>query len=306
MKNFIKSILLFILLVLISSCESDQSGQQNSIQPNNSGILVSITEELQPNNYIAITNFSNGKITDVQYNDGSYDSYGYENDLIKTITKYDIDDVLEVTIAYEYDNLGRMTLMTFDSTEAYSGGSQYTTSEFLYNTDDIITIYKSYDNSDALISEYQYKYTLSNDLIVKFNPISQFNSLFTTVEYGNENPISLTSMLSDGIIEFTELNYSNNLAADAYSINKYLFGNEWKNNGVLSQTPESLSVESLRGFSNNYLVGYTSNLPNNGVSISNDVTYQFDSENRLQKQTRTKVVNPNNQTFVDTYTYQYE
>jgi hypothetical protein len=123
-----KIILVFSLVVLLSSCSSDSSDS-------NSNQLIKEIRATTGTSSLVFKYFYDGnKITSVQIGNNLVNQYEYEGDLIVSLFRYDYSN-LSIEVHYEYDSQNRLIKET--ATEYQEGASDLRT--YTYNADNTIT-----------------------------------------------------------------------------------------------------------------------------------------------------------------------
>lgn len=290
--------------LIILSCSSEVKVDN----PDTTQSLISITKDyyIGNNDNIYLSeklNFNNNKLINIQYSDGSYDEIDYEGNLISKISEFDINDNLEWTTTFTYDIFNRLivkkvvpsasnpvTNVSRQKDIAYNGNIINTTlswsdnglqkNTISINAENLMTEDILYDPNDAVVSSY----------------------IFI---YNNENLSKLINKDQDGdtFFEIT-YNYLNKIASDSYCYNKYMFGNEWKNNSSLNKQGGLGHVDSFE-ISKNYIKDYS--YSNSALNITRTASfdYEFDAGDNIIKQTR--IVNESNGASYKTITtFQYE
>lgn len=104
MKNFALSF--SALFMILTSCSSDESSSSSS------ELLLKkeiVTDSSDGSSYTMTYNYSGTNLTKISYSDdGSYDKFYYEGDLIAKIEFYDDTDFLEAKVTYTYTSDGKL------------------------------------------------------------------------------------------------------------------------------------------------------------------------------------------------------
>ena len=285
MKKLNLLLTFFIGLTILSCSSEDTTADSNSKN------LVSITKDIYIRNNTNIYasskfNFDKNKLIDIQHLDGSYDKIDYEGNVISKILEFDANDNLEWTTTYTYDSFKRLTRKkvvpspTNPDTDVsrqkdivYDGS--IIQSELLWSDNGLnkntISI-----NAESFITED--KFYGSNDILV-----SSF-----IFNYSNENLSKVIHKNSDGAVEFeVTYNYLDKIASGSYCYNKYLFGDEWKNNSSLNKQSGLGHSDSFE-ISKNYIKDISFSYTGSALDYFSTETfeYEFDTEDRIIKQTR--------------------
>lgn len=274
-----KKIFILIIGFLIVSCSKDDSECPNSIS---NAKLVSITKNYYSNNSFASSeklNFYDDKLINIQYHDGSYEDYQYDNDLISRILKFEPDDSLFWTITYLYDNLGRIIEIKRIPSPTNVQVQTVAKYSFVYNTNQILitavftpgntlTYELILDQNNKIINE---KWLSNNGSLVT-------NQFYFTNTFTNGN---LSNSLMENYSGPTDnISYSYNNIRNDFDYYKFLFGKHWKNNKCLDLFKNVLSVRGVLETTSEYLVTNSSHNYNNG-SENTTYNYTFNEKNQI-------------------------
>lgn len=205
-----KVILVFSLVVLLSSCSSDSSDS-------NSNQLVKEIRSTTGTSSLVFKYFYNGnKITSVQAGDYWVNQYEYEGNLIVSFFNV-VNGDINVEVHYEYDNQNRLIKET--ATEYQEGASDLRT--YAYNADNTITRL-SYNGLTASPSNLYSTSKIYLDATGKFfkiqdliasNWITTLEVTYTDINSPLKNIIGFDKIifLSDTVISFdTYTSYNQN------------------------------------------------------------------------------------------------
>ena len=214
-----KIILVFSLVVLLSSCSSDSSDS-------NSNQLIKEIRATTGTSSLVFKYFYNGnKITSVQIGNNVVNQYEYEGDLIVSLFRYDYSN-LSLEVHYEYDSQNRLIKET--AKEYQEGASDLRT--YTYNTDNTITRL-SYNGLTANPSNLYSTSKIYLDATGKFfkiqdliasNWITTLEVTYTDINSPLKNIIGFdkVTFLSDTIIGFdTYISY--NQSGSLYSSSNF-------------------------------------------------------------------------------------
>lgn len=312
MIKIIKIFSILIMAIAFVSCDNDSvnNDEPTSGEPNNSEVLTSITINSTWVDYVETINFGGGKITDVQYNDGSYHLYTYSGDKVSQINEYDANDNILYSKSYSYDSNDRLIYRINTPNPDLTPFDYYVSHEYTYDTDLIIVEYKIFDFNDVQSGDTQVSHLElnQNNIVKSYNPAFLANGSRDEASYSNNDPLTFNSYFSGDLLVVSNFEYLNEIAADAYSIGRYKFGNEWRINSLLSKDSSTLGTENLDDVSLNYLsnLNYSYNSETQSLSYVIDFTYEFDDSNLLLSQTQAKNSSSNTQSYVTIITYEYE
>jgi hypothetical protein len=308
MKTTKRFIVLFLLSLIFQSCENESTVNEtpNNQQPNNSENLISITVNSTWVNYLEVFNFNNGEITDVQFSDGLYHLYEYTGEKVSKIEEFNSNGDILFTKTFQYDVNDRLVKRTILPNVLLTEWENYVSYEFMYTDTSITIVYKVFDFNNV----QQYPDGITNLELNQNNIISYYNEGFysfrSEASYLQNDPITYQRYTSDVLVEDSSYTYLNSIAADAYSIGKFKFGNAWKINTLLSY--DGIGTYTLDEVSTKYLSTVTSNLYFNGVTHTKteNYDYEFNEDNLLIGQTQTSISTQSNTVYVTEITYQYE
>ncbi len=291
-----------VFICFLISCSSDDDRGDSIV----SSKLVSITKRYYQGNNNFHTekyNFFNERLINIQYSDDSYDDIYYEGDVISRILEFNSNNEWEWTITYAYDNEGRLI------------NKKVIPSPFNTITD--VSRQKNFEYAGNLIrSENSWSdggfqrnaLTINNEnLIVEDQFLTDDGNLVQRYlsEYTNGNMTGLTLRNRDDIVtEESSYTYMDKAVTRPYQMNSYLFGNEWKNNKILSYQFGLSQSESYK-FSDNYIERYSSNNFVTNISITGTFSYKFDSNDDIIEQEYTKSISTGD-TFKTITTFEYE
>nr|WP_321226542.1 hypothetical protein [uncultured Psychroserpens sp.] len=312
MKNLIKIFAFVYLTFGIVSCDNDSvnNDEPTSGEPNNSEVLTSITINSTWVDYVETINLNNGKITDVQYNDGLYHLYTYSGDKVSQINEYDANDNILYSKSYSYDGNGRLIYRINTPNPDLTPFDYYVSHEYTYDTDLITVEYKIFDFDDVQSGDTQVRHLElnQNNIVKSYYPAFLANGSRDEATYSNNSPLTFNSYFSGDLLVVSNFEYVNEIASDAYSIGRYKFGDEWRINTLLSKDSSTLGTENLDDVSLNYLssLNYSYNNESQSVSYVTNFSYEFNDDNLLLSQTQTKNSSDNPQPYVTIITYEYE
>lgn len=311
MKNFTNLFSFLCLLVIVFSCDEDSDNQIQSNDPNNSQTLVSITKDYTytSDNYMEVINFENGEITDLQYSNGKFDSYTYLNGKVSQIVEYNSDATIYFTRTFTYDSNDRLIERREIYNPEYTATDFYLVYEFAYFETMINIAVKIYDFDDVLQEgEVLIQIDLEDNKIIRSHVPEQSLAYRDELTYSGEIPEIATHFFSNSPYQVTNFDFSNDIAADAYTIAKFMFGPQWKHNFMLSTIGNGYSgVSAPRTASqqsDNYLSSYIEEIGSTTRTLN--VEYEFDNNHVLIGQVETLVSLPSEQTFITIISYEYE
>lgn len=275
-----KKILIFIIGMLIISCSKDDSQGSQTISSTN---LVSITKKYYLNNSFTASeklHFYDDKLIHIQYHDGSYEDYQYDNNLVSRILEFKSDHSLFWTITYLYDNFGRIIEIKRIPSSTNVEIKTVAKFSFVYNTNQILinsvftpggneTYELNLDSNNKILNE---KIISINGNLVTFP--------FYAYTYVNGN---LLNCLSTNQTIPENINYSYNTYKNDFNYNKYLFGKNWKLNNCLDYYVRGRNVKLVLETTSEYLVSSATHNFNNGSEITT-YNYLFDDKNRIKKE----------------------
>lgn len=279
--KIVKLLLAPLLLFFIYACsDSDDHGFSDSNQN-----LVSIKKEYYTNGNLVSSekrNFYKKKLIYIQYSDGSYDDIYYEENLISRILEFDVNNQLEWTTEFNYDNLGRLIekkvvpgpdnpiSVSRQKDITYNGNK--ITSELSWSDGGFMKNVISL-NASGLIAENKFYY--QDDSLMQFS----------NQEYSNGNLTKVVNKASDGsVVSEATINYSSESISEYYIYYSYLYGNEWKNNYYLTEQ-FGLEYRDFSMISEHYIRDYHLVDSQSNFSIDATYDYTFDSNGRITKQT---------------------
>jgi hypothetical protein len=276
-----KKIVTLIVGLLIISCSNDDSTDVNSITNEN---LVSITKNEYSNNNFSASQkliFFKGKLNNIQYHDGSYDNYQYDNNLVSRILRFDSNGLFW-TNTYLYDNDGRIIEITRIPGPTNVQIKNVAKFSFIYKTNQILinAVYTPGDSlTYELILDQNNKIINERWLSINGNIITNF--IYWTNTFTNGN-LSNSLRENDGNYTYN-LSYSYNNIKNDFNYNKFLFGKHWKNNICLDLFKNVLSVEGGLQITSEYLVT-NSNRNHNDFSENFTYNYTFNEKNQITKE----------------------
>jgi len=300
--------LLFALLIgltMLSCSSEDELGISNAKN------LISITKDsyIRGNTNIYASskfNFKNNKLIDIEHLDGSYDLIDYEGNVISKISEFDANGNLEWTTTYTYDGSKRLTQKKVVPSPTNPITDVSRQKDFLYDGGIIQSVlsWSDYDGS--------YKSTISineEGYITEDKAFFSDGILFSSFifNYTNENLSKVIHKDHEGITKFeVTYNYLDKIASDAYCYNKYLFGDEWKNNSSLNKQfglGHFDSFEISKNFIKDLSWSYSSSVLD--YLRTETFEYEFDAEDYLIKQTR-NVTESNGETSKVITSFEYQ
>jgi len=274
-----KKIFILIIGFLIVSCSKDDSECPNSIS---NAKLVSITKNYYSNNSFASSeklNFYDDKLINIQYSDGSYEDYQYNNNLVTRILKFEQDESLFWTYTYLYDNEGRIIEIKRIPSPTNVQVQTVAKYSFVYNTNQILmtavftpgntlTYELIFDQNNKIINE---KWLSNNGSLVT-------NQFYFTNTFTNGNLSN--SLMENNSGPTDNISYSYNNIKNDFDYYKFLFGKHWKNNKCLDLFKNVLSVRGVLETTSEYLVTNSSHNYNNG-SENTTYNYTFNEKNQI-------------------------
>lgn len=218
-----KKILTCIITLIIASCSSEDSGNQENE-------LISITRNYysgrsQQPYYFHKLNFCNNKLINIQEKTGDHTDFEYnDKNLVSKHQSFNANSDLQEIRTYQYDDRGRITAI--ERKTQYQNEHYTTNFEFIYEQNRIL-IYENgepvkelgVDKNNNIISEklltvntgYHTVFSYTNGNLMHFEP--------NTEVAPNLHPVTST---------YSYTNHKNN-----FNYQKYLFGKEWKKNVCL-------------------------------------------------------------------------
>ncbi|WP_156115482.1 hypothetical protein [Psychroserpens sp. Hel_I_66] len=306
--------ILFLTIVLIS-CDNDSVTNDNPVSgaPNNSQTLVSITKNSTWVNYLEVINFTDGKITNIQFSDGPYHIYSYTNNLVTEIQEFNVSGTLLFTNTFSYDGDGRLVGKVVLPSSSSPEWENYTTYQYSYTDDSIITAIKLFDFDDVQQEDtiYHNLELNQNNVTRSIGSVSPLYSPFdfrSDVTYIDDNPLTYERYFSGNLNINSSYEYLDGLAADAYTVEKLKFGVHWKINSLLSHGVPTLGTYVLDDITSKYLskVDYNYNYQEQSINNITTYSYEFDEENLLISESQSKYSSAVDQTYLTLITYEYE
>ncbi|WP_075341728.1 hypothetical protein [Tenacibaculum agarivorans] len=305
MKTFNLAFTIVIILLTSISCSTSLDNEPNDNSTTTLKLHSITTETFQNDVYISyyIINFQNNKVINTESNNGASSTYLYNGDLVSKVMAYQSNGNLSYSLNYTYDNSGRLL------------HKKYMLTPEDINHEHIIT----YNDADKTIqfdltwtdgASNQRKITLDNTNVVQSEVLD--NSSVRTYTYANNNVVDITNEMDGQIIDKAEFQYLNKEVSEFYQYQKFLYGDQWKNNIILNRQFGYGSREAHQ-FSNHYVSNYiVTHYDSSGkIEFKGNFTYEFDDNNHIIKQVENGIVidtdKPNNvNTYKHITTYIYE
>ena len=275
--------LIFVAAVLFSCSEADEILVDEEVDISN---LIAITSDYYQDDYLYFSETSNildRKPVTITYSDKSYDSMFYAGEMVSKILEFDLNKNLEWTTLYDYDHFDRISLK-----KVIPGPNNPITD---------VSRQKSISYDESIIrSEMSWSDGGSHKNTIVLNDKSFMvedrmektdNSIINRniFEYVNGNLLKhVTKDHSGETIYEQTFEYLDKKASKPYQYNAFLFGKEWQNNSSLNRQFGLGQFKSYE-ISENYISQYNSYSSGTGISISRTFAYEFDSDERITKQT---------------------
>lgn len=276
-----KKITLLLLGLIFVSCSNDDSADSNA----NTSKLVSITKNYYSNNFFTSSeklSFNDDKLIKIQYSDGSYENYQYNNNLVSNIKKFTADDSLYWTLTYLYNTDGK--IVEIERTPGPTNTEVQTTAKFsfLYNANRIL-INAVYTPGDTLTYELilDQNNKIINEKWLSINGNTVTDQFYITNTFANGNLSA--SLLENYIGPTNNISYTYNNVKNDFDYYQLLFGTHWKNNKCLDLFKNVLSVRGNLETTSEYLVVSSTHVHNNG-SENNSYSYTFNEKNKISKE----------------------
>jgi len=268
-------ITVFLIYLILFSCSTDTENELEKVILNN---LESIKTEYYRDeifSHSSITNFSNNKITNILRSNGSYVEFLYDKDLIVSVSDYHSDNSLFILDSYTHDDLGRLLTKNV----RYNNSSEVNHKhEIVY--DDInktIQLVLTWADSGAIER---------NILLDETDRIKEeiFDKEAVSYTYVNNDIVEVVVKDDQRIISETKFNYLDKENSKSYFYEKYLFGNEWKNNTCLNRQAGYGYSHDTHMVSSHYVSDYKSIFhTSNGHIVKGKFEYEFDDNDRIIK-----------------------
>lgn len=313
MKTHAKIFFIPLLILVLNSCNNESINTPTSQEPNNSQALVSITYNSTWANYLEVINFFDGKITDIQFSDGSFHLYSYTNDLVTQIKEYDNSGTILFTNTFSYDADGKLSEKMVLPNILATEWENYVIYEYSYTADAILSTIKQFNFEDIQQGESSYQNLVLNQNTIT-RSMGQIPPPYSPLDfrgdvtYLDDNPITYQKYFSGNLNVNSSYEYIDVMAADAYTIEKLKFGLHWKINSLLSYGTPALGTYVLDDITSKYLskIVYDYNYQEQSFIDVTTYSYEFDENNLLLSQTQTKESGLTGEDYVTVITYEYE
>ncbi len=207
-------------------------------------------------------------------------------------------------VSYTYNSNGELLTIT---NQSYNDNSTYVLTnktEFGHNENEILST-ETFYNSDGAVDFVRlpnvFTLNASNE-IIKFEDFNFGGSWVATYSGGNLASIVVNGYGNkDGSGNFT---YTDGIASDAYHKDVFRFGAQYKLNMMLATQVGGYSFKQLAELGKNYLSGYTYLNNDGSEQVTLSALYEFDSNERLIKQSKNKMFTGSLLTRELTYQYQ--
>ncbi len=299
-------IILLLALAIFMSCNKDTIDEP--IESNISQNLIGITESIYANsNGGSVNNYmiTSGENVKTFFNSESYyEMNTFVNNRIDVSIFYDSNEAPINKTSYTYNGNGKLLTIIYQS---YTDNSTYVMTnktEFVHNGNEILsteTFYNIDGSVDFVRLPNVFTLNASNE-IIKFEDFNFGGSWVATYSGGNLASIVVNGYGNkDGTGNF---NYTDGIASDAYHKDVFRFGAQYKLNMMLASQVGGYSFKQLAELGKNYLSGYMYLNDDGSEQVTLSALYEFDSNERLIKQSKNKMFFGSLNTTVLTYQYQ--
>lgn len=302
MKNFTKSTLIIFSIFSFYGCENES---MEAVEEQDSTELIQITEDFNTGQSSYLTDFfiDNNKNTQIVKSDGTSLVQVFSDNVMILQEVYNQNNVLFLKKQFEY-NMDKKLISITNSTIQDGTTLIESIRTFEYTGNEILSTDVYYNSDGAIEFTAQPNiFTInSNNQITKFEDANFGGIWEATYSNGNLATIEVNGYGNkDGSGIF---NYTNQLVSDAYQKEKFRFGPQWKLNVMLYSQVGGYSFKQLAELGANYLSGYSHVSADGNETISLTANYEFDENDRLIRQVKTKQFFASTHVNDLTYTYQ--
>ena len=230
-----KKILTCIITLIIASCSSEDSGNQESE-------LIAISRNYysgssQQPYYFHKLNFCNNKLMNIQEKNGDHTDFEYNHqNLVSKYQSFNANPDLQETRTYQYDERGRITAI--DRKTQYQNQHYTTNFEFIYEPNRIM-IFRNGEAVNELGLDKNYNIITNKLLTINLN----YHTIFSYTN-GNLMHFEPNTEVSPNLIPST-CTYSYTKHKNNFNYQKYLFGKEWKKNVCLDYFTGTNNITQL-------------------------------------------------------------